>query len=112
MFKKLKNDINYEEQFNEEITKMIGNFEENLDITRSIYIYFDYERFGREIDMWYNDANDGNGFVQQASMGGAEFYVDGYHAWYHEPLRVILYGLSLYVYSRSTYNLLRYAIRS
>ncbi len=84
---KLKNDINYEKQFNEEITKMVGNFDENLDITRSIYIYFDYERFGREIDMWYNDANDGNGFVQQASMGGAEFYVDGYHAWYHEPIK-------------------------
>ncbi len=52
-------------------------------MTDSIYVYFNVEKFGREVDAWMlRDENDK--FNQQASLG--EAYYEDYYEWYNEPI--------------------------
>lgn len=79
-------DEGYEKEFEAYFDKAVQNFDRHTDITRSIYVYFDYDRFGRELDYWWYDDNDGTGFVQQASLDVDGYYGE-YHEWYNEPLK-------------------------
>ena len=82
---RLKNDPNYEAELNSIMDSFVENFDNKTDLTRSVYIYYNFDTFGREIDFWYNDSADGQGFIHQPGLGGEEFY-SAYHAWYSEPM--------------------------
>ncbi len=79
-------DEDYEKDFEAYFEKAVQNFDRHLDLTRSIYVYFDYDRFGKELDYWWYDDNDGKGFVQQDSLD-VDGYYGTYHEWYSEPLK-------------------------
>ncbi len=82
---KLKGDMSYEAELEDQMLRALEAAADNTGITRSIYVYMNYDLFGREIDFWLYDDDDGQGFIQQPSLGGDEYYGE-YQSWYSEPL--------------------------
>ena len=57
---------------------------EGTDLTNSIYVYYNVELFGQELDMWVLD--DGNNNFTLQDPFGMEYYKTGIK-WYDEPIK-------------------------
>ena len=83
--KRLASDQAYVNEVESILADALKKSGETAGLTRSIYAYFDFDKFGQEIDVWFYDDADGQGFVQQDSLGGVEYYGE-YQEWYSEPI--------------------------
>lgn len=75
----------YEAEFEEFFAETVVKFDANTDVTRSVYVYFDFELYDKELDFWWYDDNDGKGFIKQDSLD-IDGYYDNYNEWYNEPI--------------------------
>lgn len=84
---KMASDQAYVEAFEAEIAEMLVGAGISGGITRSIYVYMDYERFGQEIDIWFARDDLGADFARMDSLtvDNANYYLE-YNSWYSEPL--------------------------
>lgn len=81
---KAKSDPQYLKDLQASKRALIKKLGEELGITRSIYVYYNVAMFKQEIDIWYFDNADGNGFQLQDPFGMA--YYSDYNAWYNLPI--------------------------
>ncbi len=77
-------DKTYLQNYRKELIKRITTLGENSDISRSIYVYFNVEKFRQEVDAWVYQAEEDGNYELQAPFG-LDYYKE-YQAWYHDPL--------------------------
>jgi methyl-accepting chemotaxis protein len=81
---KAKLDKNYLQDLKKnDLVPYLKGVGENTDLTTSIYVYYNVEKFKQEADIWLLKDENGK-FVLQDSFGMA--YYNEYHEWYNEPI--------------------------
>jgi len=80
---KAERDKTYLQDYKKQLVDRLIALGENSDLTRSIYVYFDTEQFGQEVDAWVLEQEDGSYELQDPF--GYDYYLD-YNAWYTEPI--------------------------
>jgi len=78
-----KNEPGYLEQYKADLVPRILAIGNGSDITKSIYMYFNVEMFGREVDIWASEGSGGK-FELQPPLGMETYEV--YQEWYNEPI--------------------------
>jgi len=68
---------------NNELVPYLTALGNNTNLTTSIYVYYNVEKYGQEVDIWLLE--DENGQFQLQDSFGMDFY-DTYAPWYHEPI--------------------------
>lgn len=74
----------YLQNYKKELVKRTKNIGENTDLTDSIYVYFNVEKFDQEVDIWM--LRDDNDKFHLQDPFGMEYYEE-YSAWYSEPIQ-------------------------
>lgn len=80
---KAERDKAYLQDYKKELVERLITLGENADLSRSIYVYFDAEQFGQEVDVWVLKQEDGSYELQDSF--GYDYYLD-YNTWYTEPV--------------------------
>jgi len=73
----------YMSEFREMLIRQFKAYLGQNKFNTSLYIYFNYDLFNAEYDVWYNRI-DGNKYELQPKLGDA--YFEDYHAWYNKPI--------------------------
>ncbi|MCK8060172.1 MULTISPECIES: methyl-accepting chemotaxis protein [unclassified Fusibacter] len=76
-------DKQYLQDYKKELAKRLKKVGEGTGLTKSVYVYFNVEKFGQEVDIWMLD-NGSNVFELQDSFG-VDYYKD-YNSWYSDPI--------------------------
>jgi methyl-accepting chemotaxis protein len=76
-------DTEYMSEFREVLIRQFKGYLGQNKFNTSLYIYFNYDLFNAEYDVWYNRI-EGNKYELQPKLGNA--YFEDYHAWYNEPI--------------------------
>ncbi len=74
----------YLKDYKKELVKRTKSIGENTDLTDSIYVYFNVEKFNQEIDIWM--LRDENDKFNLQDPFGMDYYFDEYSSWYHDPI--------------------------
>lgn len=76
-------DKGYLQEYKSVLAKRLKAIGEGTDLTKSVYVYFNVEKFGQEVDIWLLD-NGSNVFELQDSFG-MDYYAT-YNSWYNDPI--------------------------
>lgn len=77
-------DTTYVEEFNTQLVDELKLIGERTDMSSSVYVYFNYELWGRAIDTWMLRVAEGE-YVKQDVIP-IEFYEENYRPWYEIPI--------------------------
>lgn len=81
--KRGKTDSAYLDKYQEDLIKRLKVLGDTTGISSSIYVYFNVDLLGREVDAWLYEGEDGK-YTYQPALG-LETYNE-YMEWYHEPV--------------------------
>jgi methyl-accepting chemotaxis protein len=76
-------DKQYLQDYKQVLAKRLKEIGEGTNLTKSVYVYFNVEKFDQEVDVWMLD-NGSNVFELQDSFG-VDYYKD-YNSWYNDPI--------------------------
>lgn len=74
----------YMQELKQEYAPMLMKLGKDVGITRSVYVYYNVDYFGQEVDIWVERSDDSKDFVLQDSFG-MDYYA-GDNPWYDDAV--------------------------